>query len=110
ERLQGMALQRKAHAGERSNDRSVARRDDADLLRQDSAARRAYARNGAVLAQDARHLAVLDDVDAEAVGGARITPGHRIVPRNTGAALQGGSKDRIPGRAGDLEDRTERLH
>ena len=47
------------------------------------------------IAADRGHLAVLDDVDAELVGGARIAPGDRIVARDAAAALQGGADDRV---------------
>ena len=40
------------------------------------------------LHDEARHLAVLDDVDAERVGGARIAPGHGVVARRAGPPLQ----------------------
>src|ERR1700722_14518473 len=41
----------------------------------------------AVLHDEARRLAILDDVDAEPVGGARITPGDRVVPGDAPALL-----------------------
>ena len=40
------------------------------------------------VAADRRHLAVLDDVDAEPVGAARIAPGDRVMPRDAAAPLQ----------------------
>ena len=40
------------------------------------------------LLQEAGHLAVLDDVDAEPVGGVREAPGDGVVARGAGARLQ----------------------
>ena len=48
----------------------------------------------AVLDPDARHFAVLDDVDAAAVGAARIAPGHRIMAHRAAAPLQEAALDR----------------
>jgi hypothetical protein len=42
---------------------------------------------------DARHFAALDDVDATAVGAARIAPGHRIVAHCAAAPLQEAALD-----------------
>src|SRR5579863_4462679 len=42
---------------------------------------------GAVLNDEAQSLAILDNVDAELVGGARIAPSDRIVPGGSAAAL-----------------------
>ena len=47
------------------------------------------------VAPDAGHFAVLDDVDAERVGGARVAPGHRIVPRRAAAPLQRRAEHRV---------------
>ena len=58
---------------------------------------------------DAGHLAVLDDVDAERIGGARIAPGDRIVPRGAAAPLQGRAQHRIADVVLDIERRTELL-
>ena len=44
---------------------------------------------------DPGDLAILDDVDAERVGGARIAPGDRVVPRHAAAALQGRAEHRV---------------
>ena len=47
------------------------------------------------VAQDARDLAVLDDVDPERIGGARVAPGDRIVARGAAAALQRRAQHRV---------------
>jgi MoxR-like ATPase len=49
----------------------------------DRAARGLDAVAGAVADVDAGDFAILDDVDAAAVGAARIAPGHRVVPGGT---------------------------
>ena len=61
------------------------------------------------VAPDARDLAVLDDVDAERIGGARIAPGDRIVPRRAAAALQRRAQHRIADVGLDVERRAECL-
>ena len=47
------------------------------------------------IAQDARDLAVLDDVDPERIGRARVAPGDRVVARGTAAALQRRAAHRV---------------
>ncbi len=64
-------------------------------------------RAGAVEA-DAGHLAVLDDVDAERVGGARVAPGDRVVARGAAAALQRGAEHRVADVA-NVQQRAEAL-
>ncbi len=44
------------------------------------------------IAPQARDLAVLDDVDAQGIGGAGIAPGNGIVPRGSTASLQSRSE------------------
>ena len=61
---------------------------DADRLGADFALRRLDPDAGAVLHDEAGHLAILDDVDAEPVGGARVTPGDRVVPRHAAARMK----------------------
>ena len=58
---------------------------------------------------DARDLAVLDDVDAERVGRARIAPGDRVVARRAAAPLQRRAEHRIAQIGADVERRAERL-
>ncbi len=57
-------------------------------------ARRLDAGDAPVGAPKARHLGVLDDVDAEPVGSARIAPRHRVVTNRSAAALQETTLDR----------------
>src|ERR1700722_14039042 len=40
------------------------------------------------LSRETRDFAVLDDVDAQAVGGARVTPGHRSMAYGAGSSLE----------------------
>ena len=47
------------------------------------------------VAADARHLAVLDDVDPERIGGPGIAPGDRIVARGAAAPLQRRAQHRV---------------
>src|ERR1700677_282121 len=51
----------------------------------------------AVLHDEAGRLAILDDVDAKPVGGARITPGDRVVPRDSAALLPDAAIRQIAG-------------
>ena len=60
------------------------------------------------VAPDAGDLAVLQDVDAESIGGAGVSPGDRIVPRGSAAPLQGRSEHRVADVA-DIQRRTEFL-
>ena len=83
--------------------------NDADLVGQNGAARGAYARHAAVLAQNPGHFAVLDDVHAKAVRGAGVTPCYSVVARRAAAALQRGAHHRVARRSRDVDDRTELL-
>ena len=62
----------------------------------DKAARGLDADSPAILLADAGHLAILDDIDAQPVGRARIAPGHRIMPHRAAALLQQAALDREP--------------
>ena len=80
------------------------------FLRRDGAARCLHAGDRAVgVATDRGHLAVLDDVDAERVGRARIAPGDRIVPRDAAAPLQRRAEHRIAHVGRDVQGRAEVL-
>ena len=59
--------------------------------------------------QEARDLAVLDDVHAELVRAARITPRDVVVARDAAPALQRRTEDRIPDLGRDVDDRQEGL-
>ncbi len=61
----------------------------------------------AVLAPDAGDLALLDDVDAQRVGPARITPGDGVVPGRAAAPLQRGPEHRIAGLRIQVEERDQ---
>ena len=95
EGLQHVALDRQAQPGHRGDARRTAGDRHADLAGADRAARRLDAGDlPAVVAREAGDLAVLDDVDAALVGGARIAPDHRVVARGAAAALQQAALDR----------------
>ena len=49
------------------------------------------------------HFALLDDVDAQGIGGARETPGHRVVAGNPAPALQRGPQDWITHTGRDID-------
>ena len=53
-------------------------------------------------------LAVLDDVDAACVRGARKAPGDGVVTRDAGARLEEGARDREARGRREVEDRHER--
>ena len=59
---------------------------------------------------DAGDFAILDDVDAERVGAARIAPGHRIMPRRAAARLVIGAEDRIAAVRIVIDDRDDFFH
>ena len=85
-------------------------RRDADPFGGDDAARRLHARyRSARIAADARDFAILDDVDAQCVGGAGIAPGDRVVPRRAAAPLQRRAQHRIAHIGFDIEWRAEGL-
>ena len=50
-------------------------------------------------AQEPGHLTLLDDVDAEAVGGTGVTPSHSVVTGGAGAGLEDGA---LYGKAGPV--------
>src|SRR6266403_6190365 len=61
---------------------------DADALSQDAAAVGLNADDAPLgTGQEARDLAVLDDVHPERIGGTRVAPGYGVVPRRAGAPL-----------------------
>ena len=109
ERLQGVALDRQAEAGHAGEHARMSGDDDADLLRADRPARRLDACDAAARNLEGRHLAILNDVDAEAVGGARKTPGDRVMAGNARAPLQSGAEDRVAQGGAHVEDRAEGL-
>src|ERR1700691_3676170 len=70
---------------------------DADRFSANFAQSRLDPDAGAVLHDEARRLAILDDVDAEPVGGARIAPRDRVVPRDPAALLPDATVRQIAG-------------
>ncbi len=56
---------------------------------------RFHARYPVAVPIDSCHLALLDDVHAPRIRRARESPRNRVVPRNAGAALQGGAEYRV---------------
>src|SRR5579883_3309170 len=103
--LDGKALDRKAQPGARHDGADMPRRGDRDLLRRDGAAARLDPDHPAALAADAGDEAILDDVDAARIGGAREAPGDGVVPRRAAAALHHAAEDGVAGAAPDIEDR-----
>src|SRR5262249_32705942 len=85
-------LQRHAGDGQRQaelarEERRATRDRYAHTGSEDRAARRLDPRDRAARDAKARHLALLDDIDAERVRGASVCPGDRIVTHHTAAAL-----------------------
>ncbi len=78
---------------------------DGDLPGADGAARGLDAGDAAILDPEARHLAILDDIDAAGIGGAGEAPGDGIMPRGAAAALQAGADDRVARLRPDMDDR-----
>ncbi len=108
--LQGIAFQGQADSGQPEHHARVAGRRDAHFAGADEAAR-GFQRShrAAVVSLDAGHLAVLDDVDAQCVGGSRIAPRHRIMARRTAAPLQSRTEHGIADIVLDVQWRTECL-
>src|SRR3546814_7053518 len=67
----------------------------ADLLGADEALAGLDALDPAVGDAEARHLAVLDDVDAAGIGAAGEAPGDRVVARGAAAPLQRGDRKSV---------------
>ena len=93
----------------RGDARGVAGDGQADLLRADRAARGLDARDPAGLADESRHFAVLNDVDAAVARRARITPDDRVMTRRAAPALQQSALDRKP-RIVEIEERQHATH
>src|SRR5690242_16047552 len=75
-----------------------------------SAAARLEAAHRISFAQESGDLAVLDDVDAEPVCGARVTPGNRIMAHRAGSRLEQPAVDRKAAAPGVIEEWEEALH
>ena len=76
-----------------------------DIVGADCALRRLDADAAATLDDEAGDLAVLDDVDAARIGGARITPGDGVMAGNAGPALPAAAEDRIARAVAAIEQR-----
>ena len=94
-RLQALALNGHAHSRHVHDGGDVARRDHPDLPCTDGATRGFEAGHLSTVAVDAGDFTVLNDVDAQRVRTARITPGHRIVTGRAAARLVIGAEDRV---------------
>ena len=70
---------------------------DADRFCANFAHRRLDADAGVVLHDEARRLAILDDVDAKPVGGARVAPGDCVMPGGSAALLPDAAIRQIAG-------------
>ena len=89
EGLQHMALDRQREPGHLRHVRSSCRRRPAPACWQPMKPLVVSTPDDpAVVAADAGDLAILDDVDAAAVGAARIAPGDRVMAHGAAAALQ----------------------
>ncbi len=74
----------------------MSRRRQGHLLGPDRAASGLHALHAAgVATQEPGDLGVLDDVDAEPVGGAREAPRNLVVARDTPSALEGSPEHRV---------------
>ncbi len=88
----------------------MAGRGNTHLARLNHAARGFQCLDGAArIAPYAGDLAILDDVDAERIGRARIAPGDGVVARGAAAPLQGRAQHRIADVVFDVERRAEFL-
>ena len=96
-------------AGHRRDARRIAGDGERHLLRADGPPRGLDADGAAALDLDAGDLAVLDDVDAERVGGAGVAPGDRVVAHRAAAPLQQPALDR-EARIVEVEHRRQPAH
>src|SRR5581483_6988362 len=104
-----MALDRQAEARHAREHARMPGDDDADLLGPDAALGRLHAFDHAVDDVEAGHFAVLDDIDAALVRLAGEAPGDRVMARDTAAALEAGTQDRIPRGRRDIDHRHDLL-
>src|SRR6185437_12652713 len=96
-RLQRIGMNRQPDARLGHELRGMASDCDPDRLRANFALRGLDAHAGAVLQDEAQSLAILDNVDAELVGGARIAPGDRVMARGSATALPDAAVRQIAG-------------
>ena len=95
ERLQHVRFDRQLEAGHGRDLPGMAGDREADFLGAYGAARGFDGGDAVAITFESRDFALLDDIYAESVRCARITPGHRIVARDAAAALQQPAHDRI---------------
>src|SRR6202035_4147557 len=88
EGLQHVALDRQPQSRKTRNTRGAAGDRHPNLVGAKGAAGSFHADDARTFAQEPRHLAILDDVDAEVACGARVTPHHRVVACGATAPLQ----------------------
>ncbi len=109
QRLQRHAFQRHAQARHLHDHAGMPGRDDADPLGADEAPGGLDPGDAVTLAADARDLAVLDHVHAQAIGRTGVAPGHGVVPGRAAAALEGGTQHRVAHLRPQRERRAEGL-
>jgi hypothetical protein len=92
--------------GHRCQPARVSGDGESELRRANEASRRVDARHCAALDADSGDFALLDDVDAQRVGGARVAPRDRIVAHGPAARLQQAAVNRKAriGRAVEVRD------
>src|SRR5207248_8764316 len=88
EGLKDMGLDGKLEAGLPGEQARMPSDGKPNLARRDRALRRFHAGDPLALAQKARDLAILDDVDAVAVGRPGIAPGDSVMAGGAGAPLE----------------------
>ena len=88
----------------------MSRRNEADLLRRDGAAGCLETPNTAVRDLDPGHFAVLHDVHAARIGGARKSPGDGVMARDPAAPLERRTENRVSHVVGNIDDRNFRFY
>ena len=108
--LERRALDWQVETGHLRQQRRTAGADQADSMGADSAPGRDNAGDPVAVLLEAGHFAVLDQVDAEPVGGPGQGKYHGIMPGNAAPALQGAADDRVADVGGDVDEGAEFLH
>ena len=111
ERLQRVGLHRQAEPDHLGEDAGVSGGHERHLVRPDRAARGLDARDRPpVAAEEARHLRVLDDVDAALARAGRERPGDAVVAGGAAPTLERAAHHRVAHVRRDVDDRAELLH
>jgi hypothetical protein len=105
-----MALDRQLEARHRRHLRCMPGHRQPYSARADLAARGLHADDALALAQESRHLAILDDVHAQRVGGSGIAPCDRVMPGGAAARLEKAAINRKAGILREIEMRDHALH